>query len=32
VDGFAANFGTWSINEGDKTLTLSPEGALNSRF
>ena len=26
--GFAANFGTWSINEADKTLTYHYEGAL----
>jgi hypothetical protein len=26
--GFAANFGTWSVNEADKTLTLHAEEAL----
>jgi hypothetical protein len=26
--GFAANFGTWSFNEANKTLTMSREGAL----
>src|SRR6516164_10175172 len=25
--GVAANFGTWSVNEADKTLTLHPVGA-----
>jgi hypothetical protein len=24
-----ANFGTWSVNEADKTLTARVEGALN---
>ena len=27
--GIAANFGTWSVNEADKTLTLHPVGARN---
>src|SRR6185369_14605075 len=27
---FAANFGTWSVNETEKTLTRRFEGALNS--
>ena len=27
--GVAANFGTWSVNEADKTLTLHPVGARN---
>jgi Lipocalin-like domain len=27
-DFFAANFGTWSVNEADKTLTLRYDGAL----
>ena len=27
--GAAANFGTWSVNEADKTLTLHPVGARN---
>jgi hypothetical protein len=31
ADGFAAQFGSWSVNEGDKTLTLHREGALDSR-
>jgi hypothetical protein len=26
---FAANFGTWSVNEADKTLIRRFEGALN---
>src|SRR5215831_11891815 len=26
ADGFAANFGTWSVNEADKTLTIHVEG------
>jgi Lipocalin-like domain len=26
---FSANFGTWSVNEADKTLTQRLEGALN---
>jgi Lipocalin-like domain len=26
--GVAANFGTWSVNEGDKTMTFHYEGAL----
>jgi hypothetical protein len=26
--GFAANFGTWSFNEANKTLTLHYDGAL----
>ena len=26
---FAANFGTWSVNEADKTITRRAEGALN---
>ena len=26
--GFAANFGTWSVNEADKTLVRQHEGAL----
>jgi hypothetical protein len=29
AQAFAANFGTWSVNEGDKTLTQRFEGALN---
>src|SRR5665213_1649026 len=28
LDFFAANFGTWSISEADKTLTLRYDGAL----
>jgi hypothetical protein len=28
AQGFAANFGTWSVNEADKTLTLHAEQAL----
>ena len=28
VRTFIANFGTWSVNEADKTLTLREEGAL----
>jgi hypothetical protein len=28
AQGFAANFGTWSVNEADKTLTLHAEEAL----
>jgi len=28
VVGFAANFGTWSVNEADKTMTIHYEGAL----
>ena len=27
--GIAANFGTWSVNEADKTLTLHIVGARN---
>jgi hypothetical protein len=27
--GVTANFGTWSVNEADKTLTLHYEGAFN---
>jgi hypothetical protein len=27
--GVAANFGTWSVNEADKTLTIHFVGALN---
>jgi hypothetical protein len=27
-DFFAANFGTWSVNEADKTVTLRYDGAL----
>jgi hypothetical protein len=30
--GFAANFGTWSVNEADKTLILQHEGALVPDF
>src|SRR5215831_371675 len=30
ANGFAANFGTWSVNEADKTLTVHVEGAVNS--
>ncbi len=30
--GFAANFGTWSVNEADKTLILQHEGALIPNF
>ena len=30
ADGFAANFGTWSVNETDKTLTIHVEGAIQS--
>jgi hypothetical protein len=30
ADGIAASFGTWSLNEADKTLTLHIEGAMNS--
>jgi hypothetical protein len=26
--GLAANFGTWTVNEADKTMTLHYEGAL----
>jgi hypothetical protein len=26
--GYAATFGTWSVNEADKTLTIKNEGAL----
>jgi hypothetical protein len=26
--GLAANFGTWSVNEADKTVTRHVEGAL----
>jgi hypothetical protein len=29
VNGFAANFGTWSVNETDKTVTFHVEGAVN---
>ena len=28
VVGFAANFGTWSVSEADKTMTMHYEGAL----
>ena len=28
AQGFGANFGTWSVNEADKTLTYRFEGAL----
>ena len=28
AQGFVANFGTWSVNEADKTLTRRLEGAL----
>jgi hypothetical protein len=28
ANGFAANFGTWSVNEADKTLIRQHEGAL----
>jgi hypothetical protein len=28
AQGVLANFGTWSVNEADKTLTRQPEGAL----
>jgi len=28
AQGLVANFGTWSVNEGDKTLTRKFEGAL----
>jgi hypothetical protein len=28
VSGFAANFGTWSINEADKTITYHFDGAF----
>jgi hypothetical protein len=30
--GFAANFGTWSVNEADKTLIMQHEGALVPNF
>jgi len=30
ADGFAANFGTWSVNETDKTLVIHVEGAIQS--
>lgn len=30
ANGFAANFGTWSVNEADKTLTIHVEGAIQS--
>jgi Lipocalin-like domain len=30
--GFAANFGTWSVNEADKTLIIQHEGALVPNF
>jgi hypothetical protein len=26
---FAANYGTWTVNEADKTVTMHREGALN---
>jgi hypothetical protein len=28
AQGVVANFGTWSVNEADKTLTFHVEGAL----
>jgi len=28
ADYYAANYGTWSVNEGDKTLTTRYESAL----
>jgi hypothetical protein len=31
-DFFAANFGTWSVNEADKTLTLRYDGALGGKL
>jgi Lipocalin-like domain len=30
--GFAASFGTWSVNETDKTLSLQHEGGLIPNF
>jgi len=30
AEGVIAQFGTWSVNEADKTLTLHREGALNA--
>jgi Lipocalin-like domain len=30
--GFAANFGTWSVNEADKTIIMQHEGALVPNF
>ena len=30
ANGFAANFGTWSVNETDKMVTFHVEGAVNS--
>src|SRR5215831_6051216 len=30
MDGFNASFGTWSVNEADKTLTIHTDGSLKS--
>jgi hypothetical protein len=31
-DGMVANFGTWSVNEADKTITTHADGALGANF
>ena len=32
ADGFAANTGSWSVNEADKTLTFHIESAMNTEI